>query len=218
MFTIVEMVVVMAIMGVLIALAIPSLEKLVNGSAVNASGRMLSAQLQLARQYAISNRCRIAVVFPGSDSPSISTTDAKYPLVFKSMLFCKVGPMNGSSEYPFIEILPNTKIEQFPTGAMLTWIKNSSGAYTGVTGALSAATDFNDAMKVKDLAWPAYGGTATCKAIVFSPRGDLVDQQTRYLTVVEGEINGTDAIIRNKKNVMQYEINGFTGRVRGVTP
>ena len=67
-FTLVELLVVVAIMGVIIAVGLPAFEKLTIGSGVDAAARQLSAQLRLARQYAISNRCKVAIVMPSSET------------------------------------------------------------------------------------------------------------------------------------------------------
>lgn len=203
-FTLVEMIVVMAIMGVLIALALPALEKMTVGSSVNAGGNMIASQLQLARGYAISNRCRVAVVFPDNSS---STPDN---LRLKSVLVCKVDGSNN-----FLETIPNTKVEMFPVGAFLARLTTDPTNYDG-TGTLPVVTGV-PSLAVTGTNY-GYPSTLSGPTVVYTPRGDLDNQTTLYLTIAEGELNGTSVIVRNKNNWRKYEINGFTGRVNGATP
>ncbi len=68
-FTLTELLVVMMIMGIMMGLVLAPFGKLLSGSGVDAGARMLSAQLRLARQYAITQRKKVAVVMPGNEGP-----------------------------------------------------------------------------------------------------------------------------------------------------
>ena len=62
-FTLVEMLIVLVIIGVLAALALPAIRGLLESRAIDAASRQLVEDLTLARQKAIAQRSPVAVVF-----------------------------------------------------------------------------------------------------------------------------------------------------------
>ena len=65
-FTLVEMLVVIVIVGMMMALALPAVNNLMKSGGVSAASRHVSNTLNLARQYAITHRVATCVVFPYS--------------------------------------------------------------------------------------------------------------------------------------------------------
>jgi len=66
-FTLLEMMVVVLIITILLSVTGPAFQRLTRGNAVDASSRMIAAQLRLARAEAISRRTYVAVILPGKD-------------------------------------------------------------------------------------------------------------------------------------------------------
>ena len=63
-FTLVEILVVVGIMMLLMAIALPAFDAMTSGSGVKAGGRGIAQALKLSRSYSISNRQYVALVFP----------------------------------------------------------------------------------------------------------------------------------------------------------
>ena len=69
-FSMIEIMLVLVIVSILLIIAMPAFNKLVLGSNVDGGARLVLSQIRLARQYAITNRVRIAVLLPAKDDDS----------------------------------------------------------------------------------------------------------------------------------------------------
>jgi prepilin-type N-terminal cleavage/methylation domain-containing protein len=63
-FTLVELLVVVGLMGLILAVTLASFQNSSGGAKINSSVMQLKSALTLARQYAVSRRTRVYVVFP----------------------------------------------------------------------------------------------------------------------------------------------------------
>ena len=75
-FTLTELLVVMVIIVIVMSLVVPSFTSMGAGTAVDSAARMVSTQLMLARNEAVSRRAYVAVLLPGgtiSSSSSVSS-------------------------------------------------------------------------------------------------------------------------------------------------
>ena len=61
-YTLVEIMTVIVIAAILFGIAIPAFTSMIQGSNMTVAIRQLSAKLQAARAYAVTNRCRVAVL------------------------------------------------------------------------------------------------------------------------------------------------------------
>ena len=209
-FTLVEMLVVLIIVGILLAITIPAFEKLAVGSGVDAAARMVGAQLRLARQHAIANRVRTAVLLPGPNAPG--DMDEYAYVAFRS---CEV-ERNASAppDFTFASWIEGTKWEFLPVGATITeadedyqdddtvssWPDETSAEYT----------------TVGSVPEPDGTGVFTCRAIVFHPSGRMDAGLGKYVTVSESVSQGGSLTHRNRRNMQVIEVDEFSGRITHV--
>ncbi|HRR28572.1 MAG TPA: prepilin-type N-terminal cleavage/methylation domain-containing protein, partial [Victivallales bacterium] len=88
-FTLVELLVVMAIMAMLLYIATPAFEKMAKGGGSELAARNIYNYLSLSRNYAITNRQFVAVLFPmkgSTDYPSSGIPSNYYNSSYRACL------------------------------------------------------------------------------------------------------------------------------------
>ena len=74
-YTLVELLVVVAIAAVILGIATPAFTAMMKGGAMTSTTRELAAKIKATRSYAVTNNCYVALVFPtGKDEAKIKTT------------------------------------------------------------------------------------------------------------------------------------------------
>jgi len=121
-FTLIEMLAVLAVVGVLLAVAVIGFNAFGRGTRLRTAGRLIAQQLDLARQRALTFRCMYGVEFEPHDSPDRDRLRVYYG-----------DPSTGPTIGKWIELPPGiefgpgtvpTTIEFKPTGSAVV----SSGA------------------------------------------------------------------------------------------
>ncbi len=199
-FTLVELLAVIVIMTIIMGMAGPAFTKLFSGTGVESASRMIGSQLRLARQHAITQRTRVAVLLPGNQGGS--THDDKK---FSAMRVCEVDDSNQ-----FVRWVPNTKWVFLPNGAVVYEIDQTQGL-TSSGGSIT-----NACLTVTGI--PGFGGGSNdSRAIIFRPTGRLPDNfgfASRYIFILEGAYAGSDKpIVKNADNWIEIEVPPLTGRV-----
>ena len=199
-FTLVELLVVIVIMMLLVAIAVPVYSRIMNGSAVGHAARMVSSQLNLARTEACSRRKYVAVVFANS----AMNYDAAHAPILDRRAFrsCYLDESRNFDCW-----VPGTKWEVIPTGATIS-VPVGSG-----TVAIPAA-------KEADFKEDFFSGTAgVTDTVIFYPtgkpylNGDAGGR--RQVTVTEGVLatNGGTIVKANADNHIDVFVNAFTGGI-----
>ena len=67
-YTLVELLVVVAIAAVILGIATPAFTAMMKGGAMTSTTRELAAKIKAARSYAVTNNCYVALVFPTGTS------------------------------------------------------------------------------------------------------------------------------------------------------
>lgn len=219
-FTLVELLAVVVIMLIVLGISGPALTKVFMGSSVDSSARMVGAQLRLARQYAITQRKHIAVVFPSANGPW-NDDDKKY----QAMRPCEVDASEN-----FLTWVPNTKWTYLPQGAVIYAIDDNSAASLVGSGdrsqkiKASSLTPYESTASARDYDYVSATG-GDCRAIIFRPSGGLQlngNGMNRYLYILEGASTGANVpLLRNRDkddqdyvaNWVEIEIKQYTGRV-----
>jgi len=185
-FTLIELLVVVALMGVIFAVGLPAFERLTIGSGVDAAVRQVNAQLRLARQYAISHRCKVALVFPEDQSG-----------------------MNDNNKFACFR-------PALVTSSTTTWVPNTHWTFlpTGVVAFTNSSSLSSVSMKL-DTVSTSTASAVTVKAIVFKSTGALDTTSSQSLLLGEGFYAGSAGLKERgtgNKNKLTIVVNPFTGR------
>lgn len=208
-FTLVELLIVIGIMALLFAFALPAFNTMGRGSKVNAAILQLRTILTFARQNAITKNERTYVIFPNDNSVFYTAIDAAH----REKAFRAVGVWSPRSGY--------LKEWQFlPKGVVFVKNAASAGATTGVNdyknplswtqGPYSIA--FPDTNRFVSIAQ---------SAIYFNPDGSLFNRSILpELYVTEGSTVATGSVIsisyrpKGSRYLAGIEINQLTGLLR----
>jgi Tfp pilus assembly protein FimT len=192
----IEVLVVIGLMVVLMMMTTPAFEKMAVGSGVDGASRMVTAELRLARQYAIARRMYVAVVFPRTEAFSADSC-------YTGLRACAAETSAG----PFAWV-PNSNWEFLPAGSIVAEADDDAGT-------ASPPSDTNPVQVNVDTDGDGAADVNNVRAIVFKPTGALAGTTgTVYVTLAEGFYNNPTATIRNDKNTVDVETNPFTGRIR----
>lgn len=141
-FTVLETVVVLALVGLLLAAALPSYSNLVSNQRLEAAGRLIASDLRVARQEAVTRRARVEIGFAAADGDcapaAASYTVTQGPRVLKRT--CLPGTIEWAPVPAVRLVIQSVGIPQ--TGMMLTVRSARTGARRSVTiSAESGAVD-----------------------------------------------------------------------------
>lgn len=189
-FTLVELLTVMAIIGVLLGIGLPAFEKLTKGQGVESGVRGISGKLSLARSHAITNNKKTALVFPFG---------ASVPVVLKNshVRVCEVTYDSTTTPvYTFLRWIDGDNWYKLPEGvAFADLVSFVNIGSVGISDVDSTAT------------------TVTMSGIVFSSMGGGMDDIASDRTVTVFQNNGGATTVANATNKINIIIRGFTGKM-----
>ena len=210
-FTLVEMLVVIAVIAILLAVANPVFDKLTVGTGVDAAERMVTTKLQLCRQYAIGKREKVALVMPGATGAA-NNKDITFSYRYTSMRPAIVS--GTSSPFTFVRWVENTSWDTMPAGTAINEADADPGAGTPpVDESFSTVTITNTDMG--PLGPTVDAGSQAYRCLVFSPSGRVLGS-SRYVTVSDTTYAPSGAsgtwIDRPGDNEFTVVVNQYTGR------
>lgn len=91
-FTIIELLLVVAIAGILLAVAVPSFSRILQGSGPTRAARELIGKINAARAYAVANKTDVAIIFPQDEITSLTNQ-----LGYQSYRICEVYIQSGTT-------------------------------------------------------------------------------------------------------------------------
>ena len=195
-FTLVEMLVVIVIVGMMLALALPAVNNLMKSGGVSAASRHVSNTLNLARQYAITHRTVTRVVFPYSGTFGANGTDLAP--VYQSYAVYAV----GATPPAYV-----SKWEHLPLGTVFMNRTPSFGSPASVDDLGTFTTPF-----------PTNSATSAKLAYIeFNPTGAASNPGT--FTITEGFVNGAVLTPTSKNgltlaNVVTVSVDNVIGRIQ----
>ena len=228
-FTLLEMVVVLAVAAILMGISLPAFTKLIKGQNIDVAARSISGTLKACRAYAVTNRQYVALIMPqarvsldGStvvQSPTTALPQAYFNQSYRPCIVTKSG-----STYTFSKWIDGEKWEFTPTGALILRLNSDSTTMQGSYyltkhAATAAATNLYTSGTTSQVLLTSFTDvmgsttTATAPAIIFKPNGSA-DGPSRYLFFGEGVYTGTLTITNPNENAyVALSVNQYTGRV-----
>ena len=184
-FTLVELLVVMAIMGLMLGLAVPAFNSATRGNAVTAGASQVVNTLMLARAKAITSRSHVRVIF--ADTPT-NNTAANNKTAYAVLLWT-----NQTSDIPANWIYLD-RWQQLPKGAYFLLLP----------GTLPSNVPFPTNQVV--------GAGIPMSGLEFKSTGALTSQNDLYIATQEGTLlpNGTIGNIR-AANTLSNQVFSITG-------
>ena len=189
----IEIMLVLVIVSILLIIAMPAFNKLVLGSNVDGGARLVLSQIRLARQYAITNRVRVAVLLPAKDFPSDGTATGSTRYKASSVRACIV-----DSSKNFVEYVAKTQWAFLPMSVYID--------------------DITNAAEVDGVKFPELTSSDTAnnvRSIIFLPSGSVEGgTDVGPIEIEEMILSGSSLQTKDAgSNKVSVTINWLTGRV-----
>ena len=232
-FTLIEMVTVLAISAILLSISLPAFTRLVKGQGADLAARNISGTLKACRAHAVSNRQYVALVMPqiyanGGTAAypatgSLPTSSNYYNSSYRACIVQKVGLY-----YEFVSWISGEKWEFTPTGVMI--LRTDSSSTPPVLSDIANATNYTGTVSLiyppaaaaispssGGVSFSDIGGSTNVQnvpAIIFKPNG-VPEGTTRYIFIGEGVCTGTALTVTNPdaKAYVALTVDQYTGRV-----
>jgi type II secretory pathway pseudopilin PulG len=217
-FTLVELLVVMAITALLLYIAMPTFEKMAKGGGVELAARNAYNHLSLARDYAITNRQYVAVLFPmkgDTDYPSSGVPSDYYNRSYRA---CIVNSSNAFQRW-----LPGENWEFTPAGVIVLDVGSDNSddpintpAHRNDTGVTTISMELKH---FNDITGSTSSTAISVAAILFKPTGKTEGGAVgKYVEIGEGKHDpaAPDEIITTNKaaaSLLTVTVAPYTGRV-----
>lgn len=226
-YTLVEMLVVMAIAAILIAIAVPAFSHIIAGNKLVQAGSQLKGLLEQAQSIAATRERTVAVLLPNQRT---SAWNGSYSdMVYRTGRLAYVD-RNSDGTYQFNSWVEDSPWVYFPDGVMLVKVDPTTATVslpdgaTGLSGAISTTnTAMNDLTEVKGIKDVVIDSSATISSsncgVVFTRYGAVAGSGLR-LYLADAKDAGTNVVYpkrdgsNNPLDFIVLEVNQFTGRAR----
>ena len=189
-YTLVEIMTVIVIATILFAIGIPAFSTMIRGSNMTMAIRQLSAKIQAARAYAVTNRCKTAVLLVED------LADLKEENRDSAYRACVVGDDNA-----WLSWIEEENWTALPKTVLRHTLPDGIGQVTAVP-----VTDFSTAT------------TPTIKALIFDKRGQLSASESLTIKLRQGRYVSGSAVYTERDSdgkIISHpiKINKYTGKV-----
>ena len=180
-FTLVELIMVMGVMILLAAIAIPAYSSLFSGRKTTLAANQMNGAIMEARAHAVSSKVYTALVFV-KDSNSKGYTRFRMAEVYHN-------PDTDNTSYLWRRWVPNSSFVLLPENTMIP----ATDKDFGPTSSSDGSSGSNYSTKVTNLTNSGVTASAADRAIVFKPNGQLAGTEDNNLVVRFVEVNRYEA-------------------------
>ena len=202
-FTLIEIIVVIGIMVLLMAVAMPAFSSMMRGAGIDGATRNICQILKLARTYAINNREYTAVLVPNAN-----LSDTYHNRSYRVCIVKREGAL-GSYTYEFLRWLPGENWSFLPAGTAIFDVATSK--VTSEANTFDAAESITSVI-CEDI---GAGSSESLKGIIFRPNGKpTASSNDIYIGIGEGVSSG-DELTNTNPNAepSNIAIGHYTGRI-----
>jgi type II secretory pathway pseudopilin PulG len=222
MFALLELVLVIGIMALILALALPTLRGVLKASRVDTGASMIAQEVRLARQRAIASGKYVAVLLPtAEDSGEGGFSAPGYRAAAFRSCYLTGAPTpqtNGVQTWSagtFANYVDRTQWRFLPRGVYLAYFR-SFGPYAHATGGFGA----HSCHVVSGVLFPESTSPVTVdnvRALIFRPDGSVLPDPvygSHTSVAVSAAVlrNGYELLLEDG-NYVGFEVNRFTGKV-----
>lgn len=204
-YTLIEIMVVMALAAVLVALALPAFSALMRGNSVGITCGMIKNTLDQAQARALTERKYVATVFDPDGSVSGLTDTQAMRNCYVSEAYAFVGWVEESAWVKLDQEAQILVLDNGGTGDAPTFPTNGNPPNMSTLQSISSVQDA--------------GGTNNLRGVVFTSYGNIrAPNSNFYFGVGEATLVNGNYIYKNpdssgrETNVMAVKVNHFTGR------
>jgi len=208
-YTLVEILIVIAIIGMMIYMGLPAFEKILTGTGVELTARNMTSKLGMARNYAISKRKTVALLMPTTGLPDQYCFSATRTCIVDS-----TGSYNGGTQvttYSFQRWIEGENWDFLTVGSVIIHVDNAAGYSSTIQ-----AHEQVDGVKCTDIG-ASYSSVDNVRAIIFKPTGKIDCDSSaygdRYVTIGEGAYSSAGLVRKNTKNELDIKIDKYSGRI-----
>ncbi|MBP5183456.1 MAG: hypothetical protein J6331_10575 [Lentisphaeria bacterium] len=245
-YTLVELLVVVALAAILFGIGLPAFNTLTKGNAMTASINEVAGKIKATRAYAVSNACHTALLFPdsadsgwGSSLPSLRVT-----LSNRVCRPCIVQPRNNEAQWVFESWIDGEDWLRLGNGVIVSHAASVIDANCGAFAYWSAVpkqselkghagitlinpADSSNTCKVQvphsflDVSGSSTSAVTFVRAIIFRPNGQLLENVVLALqegTVVAGSSAPEVVATRDVPVYHALGVNKFNGKITYYEP
>ena len=246
-YTLVELLVVVALAAILFGIGLPAFNVLTKGNAMTSSINDLSGKIKATRAYAVANNCYTAIIFPScnsDDGVNMDKLDAS--LLNRACRPCVVYPRDNESSWVFDSWIDGENWMTLGNGVIFSkeatrinngknvsfafskndlvskegWnVKNDyiGGNYENNLAFPNDANRITLAINKEDLGEFASDKIGFCRIMIFRPNGQLLENV--FLTLQEGANTGTEVVATQDVPVYYaLGVNKYNGKITYYDP